>query len=59
MQKQQCMGKDQWLSNPTLVGGLYASVPGTIVPQKWSSSAYTRTLNNPEISQLNSPSNKR
>ena len=59
MRKQQDMGKADWLSKPTLVGGLSLSTPGTTGPQKLRSSAHTHTLYAPQISQLNSPWGRR
>ena len=59
MQKQQDIGKANWLSKPTLVGGVSLSTSGTTGPQKRGSSAYTLTHHPPQISQLKSPSGRR
>ena len=59
MQKQQDMGKADWLSKPTLLGGSSLSTPGTTGPQRQGSSAYTLTLQIPQISQLKSPWSRR
>ena len=48
MQKQQDIGKAHWLSEPTLVGGVSLSTPGTTGRQRRGSSAYTLTHHPPK-----------
>ena len=55
MQKQQDIGKANWLSKPTLVEGVSLPTPGTTGPQKRGSSAYTLPHHCPQKSQLKSP----